>query len=232
MSTPDQVIPVFSGPQCGDTLFCWDWVTTNWSSLLAPRLVEHIWVSAIAVVIGLVISVLAALYASSRGWFETGFSAFATFLYTIPSLVFFLMFVPLTGLSVLTVEIGLTGYTLLLLFSNTVTGLRSAPPETIAAADGMGLTPAQILLRIRLPIAVPSILTGVRIAVVTVISLETIASQVDNNGLGVPIFQGIHTLFSTELISAGLLAIILALVADALVVLLQRAVTPWTRARR
>jgi osmoprotectant transport system permease protein len=184
------------------------------------------------VLVGLVISVAAALFASSRGWFETGFSGFATFLYTIPSLVLFLVFVPITGLSILTVEIGLIGYTLLLLFGNTVTGLRSAPPETIAAADGMGLTNGQILFRVRLPLAVPSIMAGVRIAVVTVISLGTVAAQVVKIGLGAPIFDAIHTLFSTELIAAGVLAIALALVADALVVGLQRIITPWARARR
>lgn len=233
LSAPAQVIPVFEGPQCSpDALFCWSWVTENWANNLQPALLEHIWVSVVAVLIGLVIAVSAALYATNRRWFETGFSGVATFLYTVPALAFFLVLVPITGLSVTTVLIGLTGYTLLLLFSNAVTGLRAAPPETIAAADGMGLTPGQILFRIRLPLALPSIMAGVRIAVVTVISLATIAAQVVKFGLGSPIFDGVHTLFSTELIAAGGLAIILALVADGLVVLLQRLVTPWARARR
>jgi len=230
---PTQVIPVFEGPVCApDTLFCWNWVTANWAASLQPRLIEHIYISATAVVIGLVISVAAALYANSQGWFEKGFSGLATFLYTIPALAFFLLFVPITGLSLLTVEIGLTSYTLLLLFSNTVTGLRAAPPETIAAADGMGLTRRQILFRVRLPLALPSIMAGVRIAVVTAISLATVAAQVVKVGLGAPIFDAVHTLFSTELIAAGLLAILLALLADALVVGLQRLVTPWARAHR
>lgn len=232
-SLPTQVIPVFEGPQCGqDQLFCWSWVVANWSNNLQPALIQHIWVSLLAVAFGLVISIAAALYATRRGWFERGFSALATFLYTVPALAFFLVLVPLTGLSVTTVLIGLTGYTLLLLFGNAVTGLRAAPPETIAAADGMGLTPRQILYRVRLPLALPSIMAGVRIAVVTVISLETVAAQVVKLGLGSPIFDAIHTLFSTELIAAGLLAIILALVADGLVVLLQRLITPWARAHR
>ena len=229
---PTQVIPVFSGPQCSSDSFCWDWVVQNWSINLQPRLIEHVWISAVAVALGLVISIAAALYASSRGWFEKGFSGFSTFLYTIPALAFFLLFVPITGLTVTTVLIGLTSYTLLLLFSNTVTGLRAAPPETIAAADGMGLTPVQILFRVRLPLAVPSIMAGVRVAVVTAISLATVAAQVVKVGLGSPIFDGVHTLFTTELVSASLLAILLALLADALVVGLQRLVTPWARARR
>ncbi|MDN5920242.1 MAG: ABC transporter permease [Pseudonocardia sp.] len=233
MTVPSQVIPVFEGAQCApDALWCWDWVITNWSNVLQPRLIEHIWLSAIAVGVGLVISVAAALYASSHGWFEKGFSGLATFLYTVPALAFFLLFVPITGLTATTVLIGLTSYTLLLLFGNAVTGLRAAPPETIAAADGMGLTPRQILFQIRLPLALPSIMAGVRIAVVTVISLATVAAQAVKLGLGAPIFDAVKTLFAPELLVTGLLAIALALVADLLVVGLQRLITPWTRATR
>lgn len=233
MALPGQVIPVFEGPQCGaDQLFCWDWLTANWADVLQPALIEHIWLSAIAVIVGMVISIAAALFAVRHNWFEKGFSALSTFLYTVPALAFFLVLVPITGLSALTVLIGLTGYTLLLLFGNAVTGLRATPPETLAAADGMGLTPNEVLFKVQLPLALPSIMAGVRIAVVTVISLATVAAQVVKLGLGSPIFDAARTLFSTELIAAGLLAIILALVADGLVVLLQRAVTPWAQAKR
>ncbi len=232
MSVPGQVIPNFSGPNCAGQFFCWDWIGANWSGVLQPALIQHIWISALAVVFGLVISIAAALYAVRHNWFERGFSAVATFLYTVPALAFFLLMVPITGLNVGTVLIGLTGYTLLLLFANTVTGLRAAPPETIAAADGMGLTPNQVLFKVQLPLALPSIMAGVRIAVVTVISLETVAAQVVKAGLGTPLFDAQRNVFPTGLITTGLLAIILALVADALVVMLQRAVTPWVRARR
>lgn len=233
IGAPTQVIPIFSGPQCApDATFCWNWVAANWGPQLAPRLVEHVYITVIAVVIGLVISLAAALYAFSRGWFASGFLGFSTFLYTIPSLAFFLMFVPITGLSLTTIEIGLTGYTLLLLFRNTLTGLRTVPRSAVEAAEGMGLTPTQILFRIRLPLALPSIMAGIRIAAVTVISLATIAASVTPLGLGKPIFDAIHTLFSTELIAAGVLAILLALVADVLIVGLQRLITPWTRTTR
>ena len=231
-AAPSQVIPVFSGPQCADQSFCWDWITTSFGSVIVPRLIEHIWVSAIAVVIGLAIALAAAMYAITNGWFERGFEGVATFLYTVPALAFFLIFVPITGLSVLTVEIGLVGYTLLLLFTNAVTGLRSAAPEVLAAADGMGLTRTQILFKIRLPLAVPSIMAGVRIAVVTAISLATIAAQVVKIGLGAPIFDALHPPFPTELVVAGVLCVVLALVADGLMVGLQHLITPWLRARR
>ena len=232
MSFPTQVIPVFDGPTCTDQLFCWDWIGANWSGVLQPALIEHIWISALAVIFGLVISVAAALYAVRHSWFENGFSAVATFLYTVPALAFFLLMIPITGLNVGTVLIGLTGYTLLLLFANTVTGLRATPPETMAAADGMGLTRNQVLFKVQLPLALPSIMAGVRIAVVTVISLETVAAQVVKAGLGTPLFDAQRNVFTTGLIATGLLAIALALVADALVVLLQRLVTPWARASR
>ena len=233
IGAPSQVIPIFSGPQCSpDNPFCWDWITENWPTILGPSLVQHIYITIIAVVIGLVISVAAALYAFNRNWFAGGLLAFSTFLYTIPSLAFFLMFVPITGLSLTTIEIGLTSYTLLLLFRNTLTGLRTVPRSAVEAAEGMGLTPNQILFRIRLPLALPSIMAGVRVAAVTVISLATIAASVAPLGLGKPIFDAIHTVFRTELVAASVLTIALALATDVIVVGLQRLITPWTRVRR
>jgi osmoprotectant transport system permease protein len=227
------VIPDFGGGGCpSDATFCWSWVRDNWSGELAPHLWQHIYITLIAVSIGLVISLAAAVVAYRLGWFEKGFLAFSTVLYTIPALAFFLFFVPITGLSLLTVEIGLVGYTFLLLFRNALAGLRSVPPEATAAAAGLGMTPRQIFLRINLPLAVPSIMAGARIATVTVISLATVAADVTPLGLGEPIFTALHTVFRTELIAAGALAILLALVADGALVLAQRAVTPWARARR
>ena len=233
IGAPTQVIPIFSGPQCSpDNPFCWEWITANWPTILGPSLVQHIYITIIAVLVGLVIAVAAALYAFSHNWFAGGFLAFSTFLYTIPSLAFFLMFVPITGLSLTTIEIGLTSYTLLLLFRNTLTGLRTVPRSAVEAAEGMGLTPNQILFRIRLPLALPSIMAGVRVAAVTVISLATIAASVAPLGLGKPIFDAIHTVFRTELVAAAVLTIALALATDVIVVALQRLVTPWTRVAR
>lgn len=224
------VIPGFGGSPCPqEATFCWNWVADNWSSELQPRLLEHIYLTVIAVAVGLVISLAAAMVAYRYGWFEKGFLAFSTLLYTIPALSFFLLMVPLTGLGVLTIEVGLVGYTFLLLFRNSLTGLRSVPPEAVAAAVGMGLTPREVFFKINLPLALPSILAGVRIATVTVISLGTVAAFISLYGLGAPIATALQTQFTTELISAGALAIILALVADGLIVLLQYLITPWAR---
>ncbi|MGH3628142.1 MAG: ABC transporter permease, partial [Sciscionella sp.] len=170
------VIPTFGKSSCpSDGSFCWSWVGQHWGNTLAPALIQHIYIVLIAVAFGLVITMIAALIAYRFGWFEKGFSAFSTLLYTIPSLAFFLLFVPISGIGLTTVELGLTGYTFLLLFRNTVTGLHSAPPEAIAAATGMGMTPRQVLFRINLPLAIPAIMAGLRISLVTAISLATIA---------------------------------------------------------
>ena len=175
---------------------------------------------------------MAALLAYRFRWFEGGFGLLAAFVYTIPSIALFQLLVPVTGLSVLTVEIALVGYTLLILFRNILAGLRGVEPDVLEAARGMGLTRRQTLLKVELPLAVPSILAGVRIAAVTTISLATIAAFILPEGLGQPILDGLKTGFQTKYIAAGALAVGLALVADATIVLIQRRLTPWAQARR
>jgi osmoprotectant transport system permease protein len=175
---------------------------------------------------------VAALAAQRFGVLEASFGLLAALVYTIPSLALFEILVPITGINLLTIEIALVGYTLLILFRNTLAGLRSVPDDVLEAAQGMGLTRTQILRRIELPLALPAIMAGLRIATVTIISLATIAAFLTPYGLGKPIFDGIQTQFDTEVLAAGGLAVMLALGADALLVLAQRLVTPWTRARR
>ena len=138
---------------------------------------------------------------------------------------------PLTGLSVTTVEVALVAYTLLILYRNILEGFRQVPDEVVESARGMGLTKLQTLVRVELPLATPSIVAGVRIAAVSTISIATIAAFVIPEGLGRPIFIGIQQdIFKTEIIAAGGLAILLALAADALVTVVGRALTPWRRA--
>jgi osmoprotectant transport system permease protein len=235
-SPPVPVIPHFGGANSCVTntraLFCPGWVRQNWGGTLQPALLQHIELTVTAVALGLVIALAAAIIAFRNGWFARGFDGLTAILYMIPSLAFFEMFVPVTGLGTLTIEIGLTGYTLLVLFRNTLEGLRSAPPEVVAAATGMGMTPRQIFFRINLRLAVPAIFAGLRVATVTTVSLATIAAYISPRGLGAPILQAIQDSFNTELITAGGLAIILALVADGALVLLERVITPWQRAVR
>jgi osmoprotectant transport system permease protein len=230
------VIPNFGGGSSSfaceraNRLFCPDWVSRNWGTVLWPALRQHIVLTLIAVAIGFAIAMALALVAYRQGWLERPVLIVTSILYTIPSLALFELLAPATGLTRATAEIALVSYTLLILFRNTLTGLREVPPEVRDAARGMGMGPMQSLLRVELPLAAPTIIAGLRIATVTVISLATVAALIDNEGLGVPILTAIsNEVFKTELIVAGAMAVALALAADALLVLAQRLITPWTR---
>jgi osmoprotectant transport system permease protein len=154
----------------------------------------------------------------------------ADFFYTIPSLALFQLLVPLTGLTVTTVEIALVSYTLLILYRNMIAGLRAVPADALEAARGTGLTRVQTFTRVELPLALPTIIAGLRIATVSTVSIATVAAFVIPQGLGRPIFIALdQNIFKTEILAAGLLVIALALFADALLVLAQRVLTPWTR---
>ena len=237
------VIPNFGGGggahpfacEQANRLFCPDWVSSNFATILWPALRQHIVLTVIAVVIGFVISTALALIAYRRRWLERPVLIVTSILYTIPSLALFELLEPIPGLGLsrATAEVALVSYTLLILFRNTLTGLREVPPEVRDSARGMGMSEWQSLLRVELPLALPAIIAGLRIATVTVISLATVASLIDDEGLGAPILAAIsNEVFKTELIAAGAMAVALALVADGLLVLAQRLLTPWTRAAR
>ncbi len=215
-------------------LFCWNWFSSNWSSTLWPALRQHVILVLLAVGIGFAISMALALLAHRYRPFEQPVIVFTSFLYTIPSLALFelLVGVPGLGLSRATAEVALVAYTLLILFRNILTGLRNVPADVLDAARGMGMNRRQTLLRVELPLALPAIIAGLRIATVSTVALATIAALVDNEGLGVPIISGINDqYFKTELIAAGGLAVLLAITADGLLVGLQRLLTPWSRMR-
>jgi len=234
------VIPNFGGSAHSfacvseNHLFCASWVTRNWDSVLWPALRQHIVLSAIAVGIGFAISFGLALAAYRFPWLERPVATIAGILFTIPSLALFELLTPIRGLglSATTAEVALVSYTLLILFRNITTGLREIPDDVREAAQGMGMTPTQSLLRVELPLALPAIIAGLRTATVTVIALATVAAIICNEGLGAPIFAAIQeNVFKTELIAAGGLAVALAIVADVLLVGAQRLLTPWARAR-
>ena len=185
----------------------------------------------VAVVSTIALATVAALAAHRLRFVEAPFALASAVIYTIPSLALFQLLVPFTGLTVTTVEVALIGYTLLILFRNTLAGLRSAPPEVLEAARGMGLTQNQTLWRVELPLALPAIMAGLRVAVVSTIALATVAAFVVSQGLGGPILGALRLDFKTEIIAAGALAVGLAILADGLLVLVQRAVTPWASAR-
>ncbi|HEV7585558.1 MAG TPA: ABC transporter permease [Solirubrobacteraceae bacterium] len=236
MAAGEPVIPDYGAHSSScvvhNHLFCTDWIASNWGAVLWPALRSHILLALVAVAIGFVISLALALTAHRYGWLERPTIVVTTILYTIPSLALFELLVAPVGPNVYSAEIALVSYTLLILFRNILTGLRGVPAEVLEAAEGMGMSRRQALLQIELPLALPAIVAGLRIAAVTIIALATIVYTIYDAGLGVPIHTALgEGPFKTELIAAGGLAILLALTADALLVLLQRMLTPWARAR-
>ena len=228
------VIPNFGeGSSCvtGDNLFCWDWVKDHWGDTLQPALVLHIELTAVAILVGSVLAFALALLAHRRRRTEQPISIVSALVYTFPSIALFQLLVPFTGLTFTTVAIPLIAYTLVILFPNFLAGLESAPPEVLEAARGMGLTSRQILTRVELPLALPAIIGGLRIAVVSTVAIATIAASIGENDLGAPIFYAIQlpTPFKTEIYSAGFLAVALALLCDAALVVTRRLAVPWSR---
>ena len=212
----------------GEPLIRWDWIGSHLDEI-ALRIGEHLELTVIAVVIGLVIAFALSFIGLRIPRLYPPITWVSGILYTIPSLALFSMLVPYTGLSLLTAEIGLVSYTLLILIRNIVGGIRSVPAEVRDAARGMGYTPRQILLRIELPLALGVIFAGIRVATITTIGLVTVTALIGEGGLGYFILLGIQLFFSTPLVVGALGSVALAVIADAALVLTQRALTPWTR---
>ncbi len=227
------VIPHFAKGSACETAngwFCTEWLRAHWADTLQPALFQHIELTVIAVGCGFAISLTLALLGFRYRVLDAPLGAVSDFLYTIPSLALFQLLVPVTGLTVTTVEIALVSYTLLILYRNIVEGLRAVPLDVLEAARGMGLTRAQTFVRVELPLAAPAIVAGLRIAVVSTISIATVAAVVLPKGLGHPIFIALRQdVFRTEILAAGGLAVALSLCTDGLLALTQRAITPWSR---
>jgi len=213
----------------GEPLIRWDWIAGHLDEL-AFRLGQHVELTAIAVGVGLVIAFGLSLLILRTPRLEAPVTWVTGTLYTIPSLALFALLVPITGLSVLTAEIGLVSYTLLILIRNIIRGIRGVPADVREAAVGMGYAPRQLLWRIELPLALAVIIAGVRLATISTIGLVTVTALIGQGGFGFLILIGIQRFFSTELIAGAVLSVALAIAADALLVLLQRRLTPWAQA--
>lgn len=212
-----------------EPLIRWDWIGSNLDEL-ALRGGEHVQLTVIAVVFGFVIAFALSLVILRAPRAEGPITWVAGTLYTIPSLALFAMLIPYTGLTVLTAEIGLVGYTLLILIHNILRGIRGVPADVREAAVGMGYTAREILWRIELPLAAAVIIAGIRIATVSTIGLVTVTALIGQGGFGYHILVGLQRFFTTQLIAGAVLSVALAIMADALLVLVQRRLTPWTRA--
>jgi len=211
----------------GEPLIRWDWVAGHMDEI-GQRLLEHVELTAIAVGVGFVIAFGLALLIIRRPRLESPITFVTGTLYTIPSLALFVLLIPYTGLSLLTAEIGLVSYTLLILIRNIVRGIRGVPADVLEAANGMGYTRRERLWRVEVPLALAVIIAGVRVATISTIGLVTVTALIGQGGFGYFILIGIQRFFSTELIVGAVCSVALAIAADALLVLLQRRLTPWT----
>jgi osmoprotectant transport system permease protein len=211
-----------------DNGFCPDWIAHNFDRYVHPFF-QHVYLTVVAVAIGFLISFALALVAYRRRWLIAPVTQVTGILYTIPSIAAFFLLLPLTGRGNTTALIALVSYVLLIIFRNVLTGLDNVPEETKDAGRGMGLTDRQLLWRVEVPLALPEIMAGLRIAATTTVGLATLAFFAGAGGLGEQIFADIT--FKSNVIVAGGLAVLLAAVIDVFILTFQRLVTPWRRAR-
>ena len=215
----------------GQPFFRVDWVIDN-ADVLARRIGEQLFITGIAIVVGFALSFAVALLVRRYPRLYGPVLAATGLFYSIPSIALFVLLIPITGLSLLTAEIALVGYAMVILIRNIVTALRSVPPEVLEAADGMGYTPSQRLWRVEVPIAVPIIVAGLRIATVTIMGLVTIATLIGMGGLGYLIVNiGISQRFPTATLVGVGLVVILSVIIDAVLLFGQRRLTPWSTAQ-
>lgn len=214
--------------------FCSSYVHDYWNVQggLWPSTKQHAEITVISVLLGLVIAIPLAVTARRFHRLEAAILGAATIVYTIPSLALFPLLVPFTGISETTVVIGLALYSLTILVRNTIAGLRAVPDDVIEAATGMGYGQLRMLLKVELPLALPVIMAGLRVATVSTVALTTIGSIVAYGGLGNLLAQGVQQNFKAQILTASVLCVLLALVLDIGLLGGQRLLTPWTRKAR
>jgi osmoprotectant transport system permease protein len=206
--------------------FCPGWIADNWERYTHPFW-QHVYLTVIALAIGFAIAASLALLAHRRRWLIGPVTTVTGIMYTIPSLSLFFLLQPITGRGTTTALVALVSYTLLIIFRNVLAGLDNVAPETRDAARGLGLTDAQVLWRIEVPLALPEIMAGLRVASTTTVGLATLAFFAGAGGLGAAIFSDLT--FKSNVIVAGGLCVLLAVVLDLFILGAQRMLTPWRR---
>ena len=220
-----------SGDSCiAHNDFCPGWIIDLFERYTTP-LAEHLYLTVVAVACGFVIAFALALVARRERWLVGPIVGITGILYTLPSLAVFFLLLPITGRGNLTALIALTAYTLQIIFRNIIIGLQNVPPDARDSGLGMGLTDRQLLWRVELPLALPDIIAGLRIATTSTVGLATLAVFAGAGGLGEQIVTGSNITFKTGVVAAGGLAVLLALVLDVVLLGVQRILTPWRRAR-
>lgn len=196
---------------------------------LVEATLQHLWITVVSVALGIALALPLAVLARRYVRLESTVLGVATGLYTIPSLALFPLIVPFTGLTPWTVIVGLALYSLTILVRNALEGLRGVPPDVRESAVGLGYSPLRLLLRVELPLALPVLMAGVRIATVSTVALTTVGAIVAYGGLGNLLASGVDDNFKAQILAASVLCVLLAVVLDGLLLLLQRLFTPWTR---
>lgn len=212
-----------------DEVFCFNWARNHIDRFGAPTL-QHFELVIFSVLLGFAIAFALALLAHRKSWLRPPLLAATGVLYTIPSLAFFFLLLPITGLGRDTAIIVLAAYTLQIIYRNTMLGLGNVPASVKDAARGMGLTDRQILWKVELPLATPEIIAGLRIATVSTVAIATLAVFIGAGGLGTQIYGSGNLTFPTSVIIAAGIGILMALVLDGVLLLAQRLTTPWRRA--
>jgi osmoprotectant transport system permease protein len=223
--------PLQLAQDIGSRWIYWPWVSDHLDEI-RTRLAEHITLTFWAVLLGFLIAFPLALLAVRYRRLYPPVIGVTGVLYTIPSIALFVFLIPWTGLSRTTALVPLVAYTLLILIRNIVAGLDGVPPEVREAAQGMGYRPLRQLFSVELPLALPAIVAGIRIATVTTIGLITVTALIGQGGLGQFMIDGFQRDFRTPLTVGIILSVALAVVADLLLVGAQRLVSPWARAER
>jgi osmoprotectant transport system permease protein len=224
-----RVVSLLAQAGAGQPFIDWSWIADHTDDMTV-RTVKHIIFTGIAVGLGFAISLVLSLVIIRYRWTYGPITGVAGLLYTIPSLALFGLLIPITGFTVTTAEIALVSYTLLILIRNTVAGLDGVPSDVREAAVGMGFSPLQVLVKVDLPLALPVIVAGLRVATVTTIGLVTVTALIGMENLGTFITDGLQRLFITPVLVGAVLSIALAVAADIALLGVQRLVAPWTRA--
>jgi osmoprotectant transport system permease protein len=209
---------------------CPGWIVDHFDRYTQP-LVEHIELTLLSVAFGFVIAFALVLLVRRKRWAVEGVLGITGILYTLPSLALFFLLLPITGRGTTTAVIALTAYTLQIIFRNIMIGLDNVPADAKDAGRGMGLTDRQLLWRVELPLALPDVIAGLRIATTSTVGLATLAVFAGAGGLGSEIIAGSNITFKTGVVAAGGLAVLLALAFDVILLTVQRVLTPWRRAR-
>lgn len=213
-----------------DEVFCFDWAREHIDRFGTPT-VEHLEIVLLSVLLGFAVAFALSLFAHRNSWLRPPLLAATGILYTIPSIAFFFLLLPVTGLGRDTAIIVLAAYTLQIIYRNTMLGLENVPAPVKDAARGMGLTDRQILWRVELPLATPEIIAGLRIATVSTVAIATLAVFISAGGLGTQMYGSGNLTFPTSIIIAAAIAILMALLFDVVLLAVQRLTTPWRRAR-